>query len=992
MTNPLKTVITNTDMFCGCGGSSQGARDAGIEVMMAGNHWERAIETHQTNFPDTDHDKADIEEIDPRRWPRTTTLWASPECFPAGTLILAARGLIPIEDITIGDLVLTHKGRWMPVVNVGSRVTDTIVVRGQGHSAGIETTSEHPFLVMPQMRAWSREKHNWVRSFGEPEWKPAGALRDVPCRWATPVKYEPLQIPEVPGRGMPIDDPEFWWLVGRWLGDGTLRLRMNQRDVLSESVANNRPYPAPCIVCGQVAERNARYPHIANWYCAKCKALAGSGSEVHIACGRKKVNELRAHLAHWKSDGKRSGFGELKWREHETRSAVVFETAHSGLAEWLIDHFGRHAYGKAVPAWALAMPTAFRQSLLDGYVSADGHVSSRRTTASTVSKRLAVGIRLLAESLGHRVSLYRDRRGGTATIEGRLVNTRDNWTVEWENNKSQANAFEDEGRAWSLVKQVCTGQSGVQVYNLEVETDESFVADGIIVHNCPWHGYAQGRKRWNGQLGIWEKAKPDPEGERSRARMYDVPRFAAHHGYEAIIVENVVEARKWRLWDDWLREMSNLGYENRALYLNSMFFGVPQSRDRLYVVFWKKHLPAPQLDFRPPAYCPTCEKQVEAVQSWKNRKKQWGKYGPKNQYLYRCPSCAGVVEPYRPPALVALDLTDLGTRIGDRPVPLKPRTLERIQRGLEKYGRQMLVIETMYSDGSDRAFSVLDPLHTQTTRQTMGIMTPIVFDLAHGGDGGKIVPASDPLMTKTTCQSFGMAMPMLTSVNYFDDQNRPVTGPMPTQTTASKQALVVPPTAVIVFRRLATAQSPAEPLTTVSAGGIHHGILRLPFYVGYANGSGPAHGTDEPLLTLHTQIGHGLIFPEPLLVVNYTPGYCKPAGSELATITAQDHHALVVPMPFLSSYYTHGDGRPIDEPMATIPTLHKHALVIPDTIPALEDCLFRMLKPPEIGLGMGFAPTYVVLGNQREQVRQYGNAVTPPASRWLWRQVAEIFK
>ncbi|NLF12922.1 MAG: DNA cytosine methyltransferase, partial [Anaerolineaceae bacterium] len=51
MTNPLKTVITNTDMFCGCGGSSQGARDAGIEVMMAGNHWERAIETHQTNFP-----------------------------------------------------------------------------------------------------------------------------------------------------------------------------------------------------------------------------------------------------------------------------------------------------------------------------------------------------------------------------------------------------------------------------------------------------------------------------------------------------------------------------------------------------------------------------------------------------------------------------------------------------------------------------------------------------------------------------------------------------------------------------------------------------------------------------------------------------------------------------------------------------------------------------------------------------------------------------
>lgn len=45
-----------------------------------------------------------------------------------------------------------------------------------------------------------------------------------------------------------------------------------------------------------------------------------------------------------------------------------------------------------------------------------------------------------------------------------------------------------------------------------------------------------------------------------------------------------------------------------------------------------------------------------------------------------------------------------------------------------------------------------------------------------------------------------------------------------------------------------------------------------------------------------------------------------------------------------------------------------------------------MLQPHEIGVAMAFEPGYKVLGNKREQVKQYGNAVTPPAMEWLIRQ------
>jgi DNA (cytosine-5)-methyltransferase 1 len=54
-----KSFVTVTDMFCGAGGSSQGATNGGCEVVMAMNHWKLAVETHNTNFPQVNHDCAD---------------------------------------------------------------------------------------------------------------------------------------------------------------------------------------------------------------------------------------------------------------------------------------------------------------------------------------------------------------------------------------------------------------------------------------------------------------------------------------------------------------------------------------------------------------------------------------------------------------------------------------------------------------------------------------------------------------------------------------------------------------------------------------------------------------------------------------------------------------------------------------------------------------------------------------------------------------------
>jgi DNA (cytosine-5)-methyltransferase 1 len=102
----------------------------------------------------------------------------------------------------------------------------------------------------------------------------------------------------------------------------------------------------------------------------------------------------------------------------------------------------------------------------------------------------------------------------------------------------------------------------------------------------------------------------------------------------------------------------------------------------------------------------------------------------------------------------------------------------------------------------------------------------------------------------------------------------------------------------------------------------------------------------------------------------------------------------VVP-PFLVSYYTRLTGQQaaisgMEDALPTVPGRAVHYLAQPGETPAIEDCGFRMLQPHEIGAAMAFPTEYVVLGNQRQKVKQYGNAVTPPVMELLVKRCLEV--
>jgi DNA (cytosine-5)-methyltransferase 1 len=416
---------------------------------------------------------------------------------------------------------------------------------------------------------------------------------------------------------------------------------------------------------------------------------------------------------------------------------------------------------------------------------------------------------------------------------------------------------------------------------------------------CPQWSNARGKRRdfaTSMQDDLFGETIPSEEVERSRALMEEVPlylRGVQDRGglVKAGVVENVVDVRAWDQWDRWLGEIRKLGYKTRVIAMNSMHahpptvHRAPQSRDRLYVAYWHESLGrAPDWNkwLRPSAWCEPCGQWVQAMQIFKTPGRDMGRY--RQQYVYRCPRVAcrnSVVEPDVLPAAVAIDWALPGQRIGDRAKPLAPKTIARIEAGLKKFARPLVV--PAGGTWRDDATSVADPMPTRTTRENDGVAIPPLLIPVEGRDGKEPASANAPLRTQTARNETGLAwLPFIAELRGGSSDARPV----------------------------------SDALATVTASGNHHGLV-------------------------------------------------TPAGGQAAV--TWEH--LLVP------YYGNGFARTVREPVGTLSTRDRYALV--SGAVDIDDVLFRMLEPHEIGRAMSFGDRYVVIGNKREKVRQYGNAVTP---------------
>lgn len=716
------------DFFAGGGGASTGIKQAiGRDPDIAINHDEVALSMHAANHLQTVHLDVDVFEHHPKNVTKGKKIigWFSPDCFPGDTLVLTKKGYMPISEIAVGEYVLTHNQRWRKVNKIfkSSKIVNTI--RGQGHH-GIKVSSEHPFYIREYRKFWNNDVRQYRHDFSEPQWTKAGKLEAKKHFWGTPTMVPALPIPSVGGRGMEIDE-KLLWLAGRYVGDGWSRLYRRE--------AQNR-------------------------------------AEIVIICAKKEKDELLKRLNQWERNGSRSQFNEIAWTIREMQSTYQFSTSHKGLVEWLRKNFGHKAEHKTIPAWLYGAKTDYVEAFLDGYFSADGHkrkvANKDKHFVTTTSKKLAYGLKTILATLGRFANVYFTIRKPT-TIEGRAINAKPVFNLEWRNSFEEDHQYAKkiDGIFWSRIKHLTIGTEKETVYNLSVEEDESYVVEGIIVHNCTWHCNAKGtvldrhgehdKSLKYAKKGTRCAAQDTNKATRVRGLAWVALGYALCTDLELFFLENVKEFLDWSpvflnskgeyvadktkkgqtfkafiqclttglprdsatlpeireflstfLIDDYDEEklFKGLGYEVQWQLLKACDYGAPTIRERLFMIARK--------DGRPIVWPKATHANPHKL---KSGQKPW--VGVHEVIDFSLPSYS-----------IFMSKAEKDAKKLRIKRPLQDSTLRRIGKGLEKFVINepepflVTVNHKENKEGEFRGQSTKEPLHTITTKLGTGIVVP----------------------------------------------------------------------------------------------------------------------------------------------------------------------------------------------------------------------------------------------------------------------------
>lgn len=347
-------------------------------------------------------------------------------CFPRGTMINTPYGMTDIADLKIGDLVLDMNGQVQEVENILSRMaTDLVVIKAAGLHDMI-TTSEHPFLAKKVIK-----RHHNIPIYSEPMWVRAGDL-EVTDKIA-------LYVPRL---GNISFNKNLAYLLGRYIGDGW-------------KTPSRKPNSFKYYICCSMEEKEKL-----EWYLDE--------SLVSYSSNKNKV------------------IMEYYINTKNYNSKVLID---------LLDKCGRYAYDKQIPSEVYTWDIESVNAFLTGYFDADGYFDARKGQRyTTVSQKLVYQIAELCRAVYHKNVTITERHPDPITIiEGRTVNQSYSYEGNfkpWDLTRSFYEYDEENNMMWVNVREsILQPPERMQVFNLTVKNNPTFIANGAIVHNCSAYNY-----------------------------------------------------------------------------------------------------------------------------------------------------------------------------------------------------------------------------------------------------------------------------------------------------------------------------------------------------------------------------------------------------------------------------------------------------------------------------------------------------------------------
>jgi Intein splicing domain len=370
-------------------------------------------------------------------------------CFPAGTRIRMADGTQkPIDQIRLLDKVLTAEGNIGEVVDLMVRRENESLVRLQlwGHSH-LRMTEEHPVLTRRgYVKAEELQIGDWV------------------CM--------PRYAPQSSNVILTSDHVE----TTRW----TVRTTHHQEYAgvagRASAVVTKTPLPDAIV-------KTANAGTIFGLFLAEGST---DSAKVVWTFNINETDTLVATLVKLLRDEWGLDPAVSPKPANHTVKVVLYGKPWAMLFESLC---GNGSGQKVLGSDLMSGPAEFLKAMIDGWREGDGY--ERRTTkqAVTVSHDLALSMFDIAQFLGQRPSIRLSHPKPSHNVKSR----RPRWDIECGQSDVDSYRCEmDERNVWRKVRGVSREEFSGHVYNMEVAGDNSYVAEGIGVHNCVGHGAASG--------------------------------------------------------------------------------------------------------------------------------------------------------------------------------------------------------------------------------------------------------------------------------------------------------------------------------------------------------------------------------------------------------------------------------------------------------------------------------------------------------------------
>jgi DNA (cytosine-5)-methyltransferase 1 len=224
----------------------------------------------------------------------------------------------------------------------------------------------------------------------------------------------------------------------------------------------------------------------------------------------------------------------------------------SDSGEWhsILKEFVKDNKEKVIPEWVQDAPKEFIQDFIDGFVEADGHNTE-------LSFNLAFGIQRLYLKLGLVFSLLFESDNNSYTMIR-------NW---------QTSSFIEDNYAWFPIIEISKRETIERtVYNFEVENDNSYIVENVIVHNCQSFSNSGKKKGFGDNRGnLFENILA--------IAMVRKPSF--------MFLENVKHIKKidnGKVFEHICQRITETGYTVTTTELSPHQLGIPQQRERVVFV------------------------------------------------------------------------------------------------------------------------------------------------------------------------------------------------------------------------------------------------------------------------------------------------------------------------------------------------------------------------------------------------------------------------